>query len=132
MRKLWEADKAKWESVFDKVGAIAKEARKTLESDSLLSDVQEQAPALQNSDLLHILGKLMNENHVLLQELAVSSPELDTLISAALSAGARGAKMSGGGRSGNMIALVQPEQAEAVAKSLLEAGAKNTIITQVS
>jgi mevalonate kinase len=68
----------------------------------------------------------------LLQELTVSSPELDKFVLTARTAGALGAKMSGGGRGGNMIALVEPAQAEAVAKSLLEAGAKNTIITQIS
>ena len=64
--------------------------------------------------------------------MTVSSPELNTLVSAARNAGALGAKMSGGGRGGNMIALVEPYQAESVARSLIEAGAKNTIITQVS
>ncbi len=117
VRKLWEADKAKWESVFDEVGEIAKQARKTLESNNLLLDT---------------LGELMNENHALLQELTVSSKELDTLVSAARSAGALGAKLSGGGRGGNMIALVEPGQAEAAAKSLMQSGAKHTIITQVS
>ena len=34
VRKLWEADKEKWEGVFDQVGEIAKQARTTLESDS--------------------------------------------------------------------------------------------------
>ncbi|MBI1855790.1 MAG: mevalonate kinase, partial [Chloroflexi bacterium] len=47
-------------------------------------------------------------------------------------AGALGAKMSGGGRGGNMIALVEPEMAEAVSSALKEAGAKNTIITTIS
>ena len=74
----------------------------------------------------------MNQNHVLLQEMTVSSPELDKLVSAAQKAGALGAKMSGGGRGGNMIALVKPDMAEAVSRSLRDAGAKNTIITMVS
>jgi mevalonate kinase len=78
-----------------------------------------------------LLGELMNENHVLLQKLSVSSPELDQLVEAAREAGALGAKLSGGGRGGNMIALVEPGIAEAVSLSLKEAGAKNTIITQV-
>jgi mevalonate kinase len=73
----------------------------------------------------------MNQNHVLLQEMTVSSPELDGLVSAAIQAGTLGAKMSGGGRGGNMIALVEPEQAETAVRSLMKAGAKNTIITQV-
>jgi mevalonate kinase len=115
VRKLWEADKGKWESVFDQVGAIANEARERIESGKW-----------------NELGELMNQNHTLLQELTVSSLELDTLVEAARKAGALGAKMSGGGRGGNMIALVKADRAEAVSMSLMEAGAKHTITTQVS
>ena len=78
------------------------------------------------------LGDLMNQNHAWLQEMTVSLPELDRLVNAARKAGALGAKMSGGGRGGNMIALVKPEIAEAVSRSLKEAGAKNTIITTIN
>ena len=78
-----------------------------------------------------MLGDLMNENHAVLKTLTVSSPELDTLVKAACSAGALGAKLSGGGRGGNMIALVEPEKAETVSRALKEANAANTIITQV-
>jgi mevalonate kinase len=115
VRKLWEADKHKWESTFDKIGEIVNQARQAMESGKWEK-----------------LGDLMNKNHALLQELTVSSPELEQLIEAARNAGALGAKLSGGGRGGNMIAVVQPEIAEAVSSSLKEAGAKNTIITQVS
>jgi mevalonate kinase len=114
VRKLWEADKAKWESVFDRVGEIAKLARDFIER-----------------GMTKELGGLMNDNHALLQEMTVSSPELDKLVSAARTAGALGAKLSGGGRGGNMIALVETSQAESVAESLVEAGARNTIITQI-
>jgi mevalonate kinase len=74
----------------------------------------------------------MNENHTLLQKITVSSAELDQLVEAARRAGAQGAKLSGGGRGGNMIALVEPGLADVVSISLKEAGAKNTIISQVS
>ncbi len=74
----------------------------------------------------------MNENHVLLQEMTVSSPALDGLVSAAFNAGAPGAKMSGGGRGGNMIALAMPGMAEHIALALKEAGATHTIITRIS
>jgi mevalonate kinase len=77
-------------------------------------------------------GPLMNENHALLRNMEVSSPELDHLVEAARKAGALGAKMSGGGRGGNMIALVQPGKAGAVSRSLKEAGATNTIVTKVT
>jgi mevalonate kinase len=45
--------------------------------------------------------------------------------------GALGAKMSGGGRGGNMIALVRPEQAEEVAQALRSEGAIRTIVTTI-
>jgi mevalonate kinase len=115
VRKLWEADKPKWENIFDKVGEITEEARKNIESGKW-----------------ELLGKLMDQNHSLLQEMTVSSPELDRLVSGARSAGALGAKLSGGGRGGNMIALVNANLAESVARSILEAGAQHVIITQVS
>ena len=123
VRMLWEADKAKWESLFDRAGAIVNQAREKIESGK---------PALSIVEVWNDLGALMNQNHALLQEMTVSSLELDTLVTAALNVGALGAKMSGGGRGGNMIALVRPDQAESVARSLMEAGAKHTIITQVS
>jgi mevalonate kinase len=114
VRKQWEANKAKWESMFDKTAEISLTARRAIETGNW-----------------ETLGELMNENHALLQKMTVSSPELDTLVMAAREAGALGAKLSGGGRGGNMIALVKPEQAEAVARPLKDAGARNTIITQV-
>jgi len=123
VRKLWEADKEKWEGVFDQVGEIARRVREAIESGK---------PALSEAEVMKELGELMDQNHALLQEMTVSSPELDNLVSAARKAGALGAKMSGGGRGGNMIALVKANQTETIANSLLQAGAKNTIITQVS
>jgi mevalonate kinase len=115
VRKLWEADKAKWEGIFDEVGEIAKMARDAIERGNTKE-----------------LGILMNKNHALLQKMTVSSPELDNLVSAARKAGALGAKLSGGGRGGNMIALVDTDRAESVARSLMEAGARNTIITRIT
>jgi len=112
VRKLWEADKPKWESVFDRVGRIALEARYAIERGKKKE-----------------LGKLTNQNHALLQEMTVSSPELDRLVSAACEAGALGAKMSGGGRGGNMIALVEAENIAPVVEALKSSGARNTIVS---
>lgn len=114
VRKLWEADKARWENVFDQVGQISKQAKEKIERGQIDS-----------------LGDLMNQNHALLQEMTVSSPELDRLVEAARQSGANGAKLSGGGRGGNMIALVEKENAPAVAEALRSAGAKRTIITTI-
>ena len=89
-------------------------------------------PALCKVEGWRLLGGLMNQYHERLQEMTVSSPELDLLVEAARKAGAAGAKLSGGGRGGNMIALVERENADDVSSALISAGAKNTIITQVA
>ncbi|RPJ23846.1 MAG: mevalonate kinase [Chloroflexi bacterium] len=115
VRKLWEADKVQWEKVFDEVEEISFAARRVIEE-----------------GWIKMLGALMDENHTLLQQMTVSSPELDHLVEAARNAGALGAKLSGGGRGGNMIALVEPETAERVSVVLKDAGAQNTIIAQIS
>jgi len=115
VRKLWEADQAKWDNVFDKVADISFAARHVI-----------------REGWIKMLGALMDENHMYLREMTVSSPELDNLVSAARKGGALGAKMSGGGRGGNMIALVEEEISSAVAEALISAGATRTIITQVS
>ncbi|OGN72576.1 MAG: mevalonate kinase [Chloroflexi bacterium GWB2_49_20] len=115
VRKLWQAEPVRLEKIFSSIANIVDQARL----------------AIQTGDI-NFLGPLMNQNHSLLQELTVSSPELDRLTAAALSCGALGAKLSGGGRGGNMIALVQPETAPAIAVALRDAGARGTIITQVS
>ncbi len=114
VRQLWQTAPRHWEDVFDRVGKIARQARAAIESGDLSA-----------------LGPLMDANQALLQIMSVSSPELERLLSAARAAGAQGAKLSGGGRGGNMIALAPKEKAPAVAEALLSAGAKRTIITQV-
>jgi mevalonate kinase len=74
----------------------------------------------------------MNENHKLLREMGVSCRELDDLVDAATRAGASGAKLSGGGRGGNMIALVNESNEDAVREALMDAGAKRVLVTDVS
>ena len=65
------------------------------------------------------LGRLLDENHALCQELTVSCKELDDLVVAARGAGAVGAKMSGTGRGGLMLALTPTAESQAaVAKAL--------------
>jgi mevalonate kinase len=54
---------------------------------------------------LRKIGELMNENHRLLQEIDVSSKELDLLVELARKQGAIGAKLTGGGGGGCMFAL---------------------------
>lgn len=81
--------------------------------------VTEAEQVVQEGDL-NKLGKLMDDNHALLQELTVSCKELDDLVDAARAAGAVGAKMSGTGRGGLMIALTPTEELQNYVASALE------------
>ncbi|MFX1560669.1 MAG: mevalonate kinase [Promethearchaeota archaeon] len=70
------------------------------------------------------VGELMNENHALLQQLTVSCKELDNLVEITRENGAIGAKMTGTGRGGNMIALAPDElTAKTIAEALKKGGA---------
>jgi mevalonate kinase len=74
--------------------------------------------ALENFALDDV-GTLMNENHKLLQALGVSCPELDELVELARELGALGAKLTGGGLGGSIVALtpgakLQHEVAEGI------------------
>jgi mevalonate kinase len=58
-----------------------------------------------------VLGELLTENHRLLSQLGVSTPELDSLVKVALDAGAAGAKLSGAGGGGVVIAVTADPEA---------------------
>ncbi|PJE95977.1 mevalonate kinase [Streptomyces carminius] len=74
-------------------------------------------------------GARLTENHRLLREIGISTDRIDALVEAALAAGSPGAKISGGGLGGCMIALADgPGRAEAVVSGLREAGAVRTWI----
>ncbi|MCK4884602.1 mevalonate kinase [Candidatus Bathyarchaeota archaeon] len=78
--------------------------------------------ALEEFDLRKV-GELMNENHRLLQEIEVSCKELDYLVDLARKEGAFGAKMTGGGGGGCMLALTpRKELQEKVATAIENEG----------
>ncbi|MEA3335810.1 MAG: mevalonate kinase [Chloroflexota bacterium] len=114
VRQAWQNDQEFHDTIFDAISDIVHAAR----------------TAMENGDMA-TLGNLMDLNHRLLQRLKVSSPELNILCDAARAAGALGAKLSGGGRGGNMIALVQSGQEDSVVRALRKAGAVRTITTVV-
>lgn len=78
------------------------------------------------------LGKAMNEAHRILKSFEVSTPVLDDMVSIALARGALGAKMTGSGLGGCMIALCENDfQAFEVSDALVQSGAKMAIITNL-
>ena len=114
LRQRRNQDVDRYEGYFDEIAVIALQARVAVEQGFLAS-----------------IGSYMTENHKLLDRLGVSSPLLNSLVDTALSTGALGAKLSGAGWGGNMIALTHVEAAENIARALRQAGAVDTIITQI-
>jgi mevalonate kinase len=114
VRRRWEKAQDAYEAHFEAIGSLVDQARQ----------------AMVRGDLLE-LGRLMNANQRELEAIGTSSAELERLIAAALDAGALGAKLSGSGRGGNMIALVEEDASDAVRAALVTAGARGIIVTQV-
>jgi mevalonate kinase len=86
----------------------------------LVNDAREALIGLKFGEV----GELMNKNHALLQKLTVSCEELDNLVEIARENGALGAKMTGTGRGGNMIALSPDEpKTKKIAEALENGGA---------
>lgn len=110
VRKRYHERQSETEEVFARIGQAASGARHALECGK-------QAR----------LGALMSENHRLLCQLGISSPVLDRLVNASIAAGALGAKLSGGGIGGSMIALVDSSTIEAVKRALRLAGAASLV-----
>jgi hydroxymethylglutaryl-CoA reductase len=88
LRQRRERDAARHEALFDAIDALASEARDAIAAGRLAA-----------------LGRLMSGNHELLRALGVSTPELDAMVALAAAHGALGAKLTGGGGGGAMIAL---------------------------
>lgn len=82
--------------------------------------------AIETNDAVK-LGECMNLAHKALTFLGVSNEVLDTLVQTAVKAGALGAKLTGGGRGGCMIALAaDKDTAKTISSALSAAGAVGT------
>jgi len=78
--------------------------------------------ALQSEDY-NELGSLFDRNHELLRQIDVSTPALDRLVAEARRAGALGAKLTGAGGGGCIIALCDDNKARSnIARRLRKAG----------
>jgi mevalonate kinase len=108
MPQMMKQDQAKIEKAFKAIAELVPSAEAALLSGNMKA-----------------LGNVMTENQKILRDdLRVSHPKLDSLVEAALRAGAYGAKLSGGGMGGVMFAVADPTRMEAVASALKEAGAR--------
>jgi len=73
---------------------------------SLSKNISQKAYAAIKEGDEKTLGNLMNQNHVLLQEIGVSDKKIDGLVEKCLTKGAMGAKLTGAGGGGSIIALI--------------------------
>ncbi len=109
------------------VGAVARKSREkrqvfTGHVDEVREISESAVRALRRGDAKD-LGGLMNTNHELLAQIGVSHPRLDELVSIARANGALGAKMTGAGGGGCIIALCKTRQDEnSIARALKRNG----------
>ena len=111
VRAAREDDPSRIDAIFDQMAELAEAAVEAL-----------------GTARFEELGKLMNLCQGYLNALQVSSPELEELIHIARGNGALGAKLTGGGGGGSMIALCPGEQ-ERVAAAMEAAGYKSLVLS---
>ncbi|MBI2133451.1 mevalonate kinase [Candidatus Woesearchaeota archaeon] len=102
VREKREKDTGKYDQIMAEIGEISGNARQCLQEGNV-----------------KMIGTLMNRNQKLLEQLGVSSPELNRLIATATDNGALGAKLSGAGKGGCIVAVAESKKkAEGIADAL--------------
>lgn len=115
VRKLIHSNPECGEGLIKELGTLTNDAKAYIETNNIKG-----------------LGESMSKAHYLLEKLGVSNGPLNKLVSIALDNGALGAKLTGGGRGGCIIALAKDEQeANIISNKLLSNGAKNTWISNM-
>ena len=116
VRQARDRDRARYDSFFWELGSMASVAREVL-----------------RTGCAEEMALCMNRAHEILREMGVSSAELDQLVSAALENGALGAKLSGAGQGGVMIALLAEDGDEdKIIRGLQLAGARQIFATALT
>jgi len=106
VRKLKDKNSLKFEKIFKAYKNLAGDAKKALLAGKI-----------------HTIGSLMNQNHKLLHEINVSGDLNDKLVKISLDNGAIGAKMTGTGRGGLIIALAENHGIqEQISKAIIKKG----------
>lgn len=105
VNKKYKNKKKETEKIFERIAELVLKGKKFIERENFVNT-----------------GKIMTENHQLLKTLGVSSFRLDTLVEAALEAGAWGAKLSGAGGGDCIIALAPSVKKRAVEIAIVKKG----------
>lgn len=111
VRHAWETHQTRYDGIFDQIAALTRAG----------------VDALKDGHWRE-LGELMNLCHGYLNALQLSTPELEELVHIARANGALGAKLTGGGGGGSMIALC-PDSQDEVAAAMEAAGYKTLRVT---
>ena len=109
LRARWEADRERHERLFDEIATV----------------VDAGARAIEAGDLVD-LGAAFRANQAVLRALGVSAPAVERLVEAAEGAGALGAKLTGGGAGGAVIAVAS--EPERVAAALRAQRVRTTVV----
>lgn len=111
VRKAWQQYPERYEGIFDQIALLTEAGREALQSGR-----DEE------------IGELMNLCHGYLNALQLSTPELEELIHLARTHGALGAKLTGGGVGGSMVALCPGTQKD-VQRAMQSAGYQTLEVT---
>lgn len=115
VRLLIEKNPKKYRPIIDELGNIAYRGKRAMEGNNPIE-----------------LGNLMTRAHFLLDKLSVSNEKLNKLVDISLDNGALGAKLTGGGRGGSMIALCSTkDEAKYISNKLLDKGAKKVWVSNM-
>lgn len=111
VRNAWKQYPVRYEAVFDQIQAVTEAGREAIATGNMPE-----------------IGQLMNLCHGYLNALQLSTPELEELIHIARDNGALGAKLTGGGVGGSMIALC-PDNKQTVQNAMRAAGYQTLEVT---
>jgi len=120
--------------IKSKTPLLIKKVRKFVEHSSFGKELIEEMEALvlegrkslERNDMVR-LGEIMNKNQKILHTLGASSKEIEKLCNAAIKAGAYGAKLTGAGGGGSIVAIA--DDAERVAEAIESRRGKAYIVT---
>jgi len=106
VRNNWKKEPGLMDGYFDEIERITKQGKIAIENGNE-----------------KMVGEMMDENHELLNSIGVGHEKLEKLIDIAKNADALGAKLTGGGGGGNMVALAKDKRAQKkIHDAITEAG----------
>jgi mevalonate kinase len=112
--RLYERDPDRIGKTFDAIESLVRNAQLAIEAGDLRA-----------------LGQLMGLNHALLSSLMLSTSALEDMCAAARDAGAEGAKLTGAGGGGCMIALARDQEIASAVQRAIEALGHRAFIAEV-